>query len=90
MEIYDLVLDEHRSRFSSTEKIFMLLLYRKMAKENLTSSFFNLIDLSEEFFVSRIIARRAFIVAEELGLLEKKVFHEDGSKKVKITIKKGL
>ena len=90
MEIYSLILDDHKSRFSSTEKIFMLMMYRRMSDENVTSMYFSLFKLSEEMFVSRIIINRALQVAEELGLIEKQVCYIEGSKKVRITIKRGF
>lgn len=90
MEIYDLVLDEHRARFSSTEKILMLNLYRKMNRDNITSMYCNICSLSEELMISKIVICRALQIAEDLGLVEKEVYHKNGSKKVRLTIKRGL
>ena len=90
MEIYNLILDEYSHLFSNSEKIFLLLLYRKMQKEIVDSICMNYEKIAEETFISKTTISRALRVAEELKLLKRETACINRIKKTKITILKGV
>lgn len=90
MQIYDLVLDKHSHLFSNSEKIFILLLYRKMKKENVQSICVKFDKLAEETYISKSTLSRALRAAEELKLIKRETSCINRIKKTTITILKGV
>jgi len=90
MEIYNLILDEYSHLFSNSEKIFLLLLYRKIQKESVASICMNYEKIAEETFISKTTISRALGVAEDLKLLKRETACINRIKKTKITILKGV
>lgn len=90
MEIYNLILDEYSNLLSNSEKVFILLLYRKMQKENVASICMNYEKIAEETFISKTTISRALRTAEELKLLKRETACVNRIKKTKITILRGM